>query len=421
MGKYLVPIAMVSGMVGLAAAALAIAFVSDRPTWWAAAISMAVLGGIAPIIYAVNIRVVPVFGRRPWKNPLLVRLQVGLMLLGAWIRFFGLTDANKTAITFGSLLALASGLLFIGNLAILFRQEPTTLPPPLPFPNQADIDKIAIRFTRLSGLALLIGLAIGVMLSRWRPDQGRWELVWAHTMLVGFVLSMASGTAYHVFSRWTGKEWKSVRLIRLHFRITLIFLPLMLLALATDRSILFSIAGPLEAFALLLFLYNLAPMLTRMPAPSPPALIASSLFLVFGIFLGSWFAGHPEMGARFRLMHAEINVFGWAGLLISGMAYYLVPRFAGHALVAPKVAPAQIGLLIGGVVAGAIALGLRSYGHGNGTWLYATQGAIALAFLTIAALTAATFFLTRPETAVAPLRMQPRSKSDRPQLPMAKP
>ena len=420
MGKYLVPISMVGGMIGLATAALLIAFIPDHPTWWSAALSLAILGGIAPIIYGVNIRVVPVFGRRPWKHPNLLWLQVGFLLLGAWLRSIGLGERNDKLITVGSLLVLGSGILFMANIVNLFRQEPTTPSPPLPFPEQAAIDLIAIRFTRLSGLFLLTGLTIAATLSRWQPAEGRWDLVWAHTMLVGFVLSMASGTAYHVFSRWTGAPWKSVRSIRLHFQITVVFLPLMLIALATDWSLLFSIAGPLEAIALLLFLYNIKPMLLKMPFPSPPALVASSLFLLFGVFLGSWFAGHPEMGARFRWMHAEVNIFGWAGLLISGVAYYLVPRFAGRALVAPKAATVQIALLTGGVIAGATLLGLRSYGHGSDDWLIGSQISIALGFLLLAAVTAATFLLPRPNVAIEPIRVRPGASPRRPTIPIAK-
>ena len=44
-----------------------------------------VLGGITPMIYAVNFRIVPVFARRTWPSPGWLRLQVALALVGAWM------------------------------------------------------------------------------------------------------------------------------------------------------------------------------------------------------------------------------------------------------------------------------------------------------------------------------------------------
>src|SRR6478735_11175735 len=111
---------MIAAMLGFAAAALTIGFVPDHPTWWRAAVSLAVLGGITPMIYAVNIRVVPVFSRRNWASLPLLRAQVALIIMGAWIVFAGRIDGRDALIQLGSLLALASGLLFMANIANLF-------------------------------------------------------------------------------------------------------------------------------------------------------------------------------------------------------------------------------------------------------------------------------------------------------------
>ena len=132
MGKQLVPLTMIAALLGLAGSALTIGFVPDHPTWWRAAVSLAVLGGITPMIYAVNIRVVPVFSRRVWASLRLLRAQVALLIAGAWIVFAGRIDGRDVVIQFGSLLALASGILFMANLVKLFKQEPKTPPPPAP-------------------------------------------------------------------------------------------------------------------------------------------------------------------------------------------------------------------------------------------------------------------------------------------------
>jgi hypothetical protein len=190
MGKHLVPVSMIAAMAGFAIAALTVGFVPDHPTWWRAAVSLAVLGGITPMIYAVNIRVIPVFSRRPWRSLTLLRVQVALMLAGAWLVFLGRFAPSKPALEIGSLLALASGLLFTANIVRLFKQPATAPAPPLPFPIQADVDRLAVKFTRWSGIYLQVGLIVGVITSFWTPKTGRWDLVWAHAMLVGFMLTI---------------------------------------------------------------------------------------------------------------------------------------------------------------------------------------------------------------------------------------
>jgi hypothetical protein len=397
-GKYLVPLTMIAAMAGFATAAMTAGMLTERPIWWPAVVALAVLGGIAPMIYAVNIRVVPVFSRRPWRSLPLLRAQIATLLAGAWLIYAGRLGGWDAVITAGYLLALASGILFMVNIARLFRQAPVTPAPPRPFPNQADVDRIAVKFTRWSSIYLLLGLSIGVLLRFWEPDQGRWDLVWAHTMLVGFMLSMVAGTCYHVLSRWTGHPWRSLTPIRLHLMTVVLGLPLMLIALATNQETLFSIAGSLQAIAVILFLVTITPQVARMPGVSKPAMLAAALLLATGVFLGAWFAGHPVMGARLRLVHAEINLFGFAGLLIAGVGYYLVPRFAGRPLRWPRLAILQLALLSGGVLAGSTALAFRAYGHVSEAAIIGAHALLAAGFALLGLLIAATFF-RKPTTA----------------------
>jgi len=71
--------------------------------------------------------------------------------------------------------------------------------------------------------------------------------------------------------------------------------------------------------------------------------------LAFGIGLGAWFAIDRAQGALLRPLHAELNLWGWATLLIYGMAYHMLPRFAGRPLVRARLAALQSWLAIGGV------------------------------------------------------------------------
>jgi hypothetical protein len=382
---------MVSAMLAFAVAALAAGLSLNRPGWWQAAVSLAVLGGVIPMIYAVNIRIVPVFSRRPWLSETWLRLQVALAVGGAWLVFAGSIGSWDAGRAMGSALALGGGIAFMANAVLLFRR-PATLPaPPLPYPAQAAVDRTATRFMRLAGLSLAFGLTVGLVTTMWRPGAGRWELVWAHALLVGFFLSMASGICYHVLTRWSERRWKLVAPIRLHFALTALALPAMLLALATDQRALFAFAGPLQALAIGLLIINCAPMIGGLPQPTRAAFTGALLLFAIGVTLGGLFALNPAFGARLRLVHAEINLFGGAGLLISGAGYYLVPRFAGQPLRWARLATAQLGTLVTGVGMGVAALVWQAYGDGPVALVAAAQVLVAGSFLLFGLQVAATF------------------------------
>lgn len=81
---------------------------------------------------------------------------------------------------------------------------------------------------------------------------------------------------------------------------------------------------------------------------------AAFVCLALGIGLGAWFGIDRAQGALLRPLHAELNLWGWATLLIYGMAYHMLPRFTGRPLRRPYVAAAQSWLAIGGVALVAI-------------------------------------------------------------------
>ncbi len=408
-GRTLVPVTMVLATVACAGASLAVAGVPDHPRWWRAAVQLAVLGGIVPMIYAVNIRIVPVFARRAWRSERLLRIQVAGMVAGAWLTFVGRAVDWPGVIVVGQAFALVSGALFVVNIIRLFRSPVGALPPPpLPYPDQAGIDRIATRFMRLASIYLLVGLAIGLATEVHRPSSGRWDLVWAHAMLLGFFLSMASGVCYHVLARWTTRRWRSVRAVRVHYLAVVFGLPFMVAALATDRSQLFYAAGMLQAAALFLFLFNIVTLVAGLPALTRFAWLAAAACLTAGVFLGASFAAHPVLGARMRMAHAEINLFGWAGLLISGAVYYLVPRFAGSRLRWPRAALAQVALLTAGTLGGATVLAVRGYGIIVEHAVVAAQLSIAVSFILLGSSIAGTF-LSRQGASISMARPSSRA------------
>jgi hypothetical protein len=209
-----------------------------------------------------------------------------------------------------------------------------------------------------------------------------------------------------VLARWTGGRWRRPRLIRLHLQLTLVALPLMLTALALDSRWLLAAGGSLQAAALLLYVWNVLPMLGPLPAPSRWAITCAVMFLAIGVLIGASFAMDPVNHTRLRYSHAVINLFGFAGLLVSGAGYYLFPRFAGQVLPWPRMAVAQVALQAAGVVA--LAFGLwwhvRNGGHAE-TLLAAAAIAVWLGLVAFAVQIAATFLRKRQAGTVA--RMQP--------------
>src|SRR5690242_8819907 len=82
---------------------------------------------------------------------------------------------------------------------------------------------------------------------------------------------------------------------------------------------------------------------------------AAFIALASGVALGAWFALDRAQGALLRPLHAELNLWGWATLLIYGMGYHMLPRFTGRPLLRAQLAALQSWLAIGGVAL--IALG----------------------------------------------------------------
>jgi len=384
MGRRFVPIVIVLAVMAFAVAAAALARVPDQSRLWSAAVGLIVLGGITPLIYAVNVRIVPVFSRRQWQHPATIYTALSAGVAGGWLVFLGRALPEVEIERTGHALALIGGILFVASLIRLFRSEPTTnVAPPLPYPEQATVDQLAITFTRMSGMYLLVGLSVGLALEYWRPTQGRWDLVWAHTLLLGWFLQMASGVCYHVLSRWTGEQWRSVKRIRWHLQTVTLGLPLMVAALAFDLDRLFMVAGPLQAIALTLFVWNIWPLVAKLPALSRLGMSIAACYLVFGVSIGASAAIDPANHVLLRFSHATINLLGWTGLLICAVGYYLFPRLVGQPLRWPRLAWAQIVIHASGVLLLA-----------TSWWWYLSQDRGARPLITIGALLVAAGFLT---------------------------
>lgn len=402
MQRVLIACCLTLAPLSLAVAMTATGMSATHPAWWAAAVRLAVLGGVTVMIYGINIHSVPEHSGRMWRSLPLVGAQVGAGALGGWLAFLGRGMGEQGIERTGLLLATAGGVLFMTNLALLFRQPGPPRPPKVPYDQrtvQQRVDRLAIPFTVISGMVVVAGTALGLALTYWRPGSGRWDLVWAHTMLLGFFFAMASGTSYHMLSRWTGRPWRWVPLVRVHLYAYLASFPLMLLALARDIGWLFMIGGPLMAIAMLAWAANVVPMATALRGPVRAGILLALLFLTIGVSFGVMFALDPATGPRLRGTHVVANLYGFAGLLISGFGYAFLPRLTGlPGLRWAWLAPLQLAVLATGVVAGMIAMGLRMYGEA-GTAPVLAANVIAGAGMALFAVQAAGTFVRGQERA----------------------
>lgn len=396
MQRVLIASCLVLAPLALAVAMIATGLSATYPAWWSAAVRLAVLGGVTVMIYGINIHSVPEHSGRMWRSLPLVGVQVAAGVVGGWLAFLGRGMAEQDIERAGHLLATVGGILFMTNLALLFRQPGPPRPPKVPVAQrtvQQRVDRLAIPFTIISGLVVVAGAALGLLLTFWRPGIGRWDLVWAHTMLLGFFFAMASGTSYHMLSRWTGRPWRSIRLVQVHLYAYLASFPLMLLALARNIDWLFMIAGPLMAVAMLAWAANVVPMALALNGPVRAGILLALLFLTVGVTFGVIFALDPAAGPRLRGTHVVANLYGFAGLLISGFGYAYLPRLSGApSLRWPGLAPVQLVVLGTGVAVGMIAMGLRMYGEA-GTAPVLAGNVIAGAGMALFALQAAGTFL----------------------------
>jgi len=73
------------------------------------------------------------------------------------------------------------------------------------------MSRLSVAFIRTSIAYLLLGVALGAIMAfpggfswLWALGQGQPTIAHAHSNLLGFMLMMVSGVAYHIFPRFTG-------------------------------------------------------------------------------------------------------------------------------------------------------------------------------------------------------------------------
>jgi cbb3-type cytochrome oxidase subunit 1 len=226
------------------------------------------LGFITMIIFGVNYHIIPIFSGKDFYSPGLAYLHLVMADLGITglvlpLIFSGYPSDIPVIVKLSSVLFAVSILVFIYNMLRTFMSPPRTVPIYNPFgKGDKDADKMAIRFTGISIVYLLIGCPLGVMflfLPHYIPYL---RPVHAHINLIGFVSIMIFGVSYHMFPRFTGGPIYSVPIGKLQFYLANLGLIGMALSWwvfereSTVQHIGLLIFGAVEAVAAVLYIYN---------------------------------------------------------------------------------------------------------------------------------------------------------------------
>ncbi|MEO8560792.1 MAG: hypothetical protein ABI601_01870 [bacterium] len=103
---------------------------------------------------------------------------------------------------------------------------------------------------------------------------------------------------------------------------------------------------------------------------------ASLAWLALGVTLGVAMAAHP-VWTIYRLAHVHMVLLGFVTMMIFGVAYHVIPRFAGAPLRARRVAVAHWWMSNIGLVAMAAGFVLRARGSAVGTIVLALGGTLS--------------------------------------------
>jgi hypothetical protein len=69
-------------------------------------------------------------------------------------------------------------------------------------------------------------------------------------------------------------------------------------------------------------------------------IIASIFYLALSTILGIAMLHHPQL-LSLKFVHSHLNMLGWVSMMIYGVGYHILPKFAGKLLKHPKLGELQ--------------------------------------------------------------------------------
>jgi hypothetical protein len=254
----------------LCAAMLHLLYLAGVSRVWPALIQGMLFGFITTMIIAVNYHLLPVFGARAFPFPWLIVVHWGAFTAGVLVAAVGFVAAWSVLISTGLGLQLFAALVFVANTVLLFvRGVPRAGRPPLPFPEQAPVDRLGTQATKSAGLCLPLALLL-LLAQRFGLVDRAWVLAAEHLATLGWIMLMITGVAYHVLPRFSGRRIRALRWARTHLVCHILALALIVVGLGGGFGRVFALGGALMATALALFAWTVWPTLVairRRPQP----------------------------------------------------------------------------------------------------------------------------------------------------------
>ena len=103
---------------------------------------------------------------------------------------------------------------------------------------------------------------------------------------------------------------------------------------------------------------------------------ASLSWLALGATLGAAMAAYP-IWTIYRAAHVHMMLLGFVTMMIFGIAYHVVPRFAGHPLHSRRAAGVHWWLSNAGLACMAVGFGLRARGAAPASAILALGGTLS--------------------------------------------
>jgi cbb3-type cytochrome oxidase subunit 1 len=69
-------------------------------------------------------------------------------------------------------------------------------------------------------------------------------------------------------------------------------------------------------------------------------IIMSIVYLAISTIIGIVMLHHPQL-LSLKFVHSHLNMLGWVSMMIYGVGYHILPKFAGKFLKSPKLAELQ--------------------------------------------------------------------------------
>lgn len=245
------------------------------PGAWPAMIHLTIFGWITTMIMAVNYHTLPVFSARDFPYPALIWGHWALLSIGVALTSGGLLAGWGAATLAGLLLQVGGALLFVANTVLLFlRGAPRPhRPPSPPIVGQSLVDRAGTGATKAAGLCLPLALLL-LLAAHLGWIGGQWVLAAEHLAVLGWMMLMIAGVAYHTLPRFSGFGTRGPAWARAQLLSHGAALVLIVLALGFGWPAGFALGGFLMAMALGLFAWTIWPTLRTIQPQLTPQVLA---------------------------------------------------------------------------------------------------------------------------------------------------